>query len=67
MEGSGTLLLDGVLSKVERGASVYIKPGTLHAIQADTELHIIETQIGSELLEEDIERLAWDGKVILSQ
>lgn len=60
VEGSGKLILDGVVTNVSRGEMAFIKPGTKHAIKADTELHIIEVQVGDELTEEDIERLEWD-------
>lgn len=60
VDGSGKLILDGKVKPVTRGEMAYIKPGTKHAIKADTELHIIEVQVGDELTEEDIERLEWD-------
>lgn len=59
-EGSGKLILDGVVRQVERGDTAYIRPGMKHAIIADTELHIIEVQLGDELTEDDIERFDWD-------
>lgn len=52
--------MDGEIKSVTRGEMAYIKPGTKHAIKADTELYIIEVQVGDELTEEDIERLDWD-------
>ncbi|MBQ3285204.1 MAG: cupin domain-containing protein [Ruminococcus sp.] len=58
--GTGKIIIDGKVSLIARGDSAYIKPGTKHAIKADTELHIIEVQVGDELTEEDIERLDWD-------
>lgn len=60
VDGAGKLILDGEIKSVTRGEMAYIKPGTKHAIKADTELHIIEVQVGDELTEEDIERLEWD-------
>ena len=60
VDGTGKLILDGIITDVERGDVAYIKPGMKHAIKADSELHIIEVQIGEELTEEDIERLDWD-------
>ena len=60
VDGTGKLILDGEIKSVTRGEMAYIKPGTKHAIKADTELHIIEVQVGDELTEEDIERLDWD-------
>jgi len=60
VDGTGKLILDGVVTGVSRGEMAFIKPGTKHAIKAETELHIIEVQVGDELTEEDIERLEWD-------
>ena len=60
LDGTGKLVLDGKIRPIGRGELAYIKPGTKHAIKADTELHIIEVQIGDELTEEDIERLDWN-------
>ena len=60
VDGIGKLIIDDVISKVGRGDTAYIKPGMKHAIKADTELHIIEVQLGSELTEDDIERLDWN-------
>ena len=59
-EGTGELILDGVVKEVHRGDVTVIKPGMKHAIKGVTELHIIEVQVGDELTEEDIERLDWD-------
>lgn len=60
VDGTGKLILNGEIRKIGRGDSAYIKAGIKHAIKADTELHIIEVQIGDELTEKDIERLDWD-------
>lgn len=61
-EGSGELILDGVVKRVVRGDVAVIKAGMKHAIKGITELHIIEVQLGDELTEDDIERLNWDWK-----
>ena len=59
-EGIGELILDGKVRQIGRGDVAVIKPGMNHAIKAESELHIIEVQIGDELTEEDIERLDWE-------
>lgn len=64
VDGTGKLILDDVVKSVGRGEIAYIQPGTKHAIKADTELHIIEVQVGDELTEEDIERLNWDWTTV---
>ena len=60
VDGTGKLILDGEIKTITRGEMAFIKPGMKHAIKADTELHIIEVQVGDELTEEDIERLEWE-------
>lgn len=60
IKGTGELIIDSVKKNVARGDTVYIKPGVMHAIKANSELHIIEVQIGGELAEEDIERFDWE-------
>lgn len=62
VKGEGEFLLDEEIRKVKRGDSVYIKPESKHSIRAVTELHIIEVQVGDELVEDDIIRFpyTWD-------
>ena len=60
VDGKGKIIIDGEIKSIQRGDMAHIQPGTKHAVKADTELHIIEVQIGDELTEEDIERLDWD-------
>ena len=57
------MVIDGKVREVKSGDFAYIKKEQLHAIKALDELHIIEVQIGDELIEEDIERfeLNWDS------
>lgn len=59
-EGTGELIIDDVVKKVNKGDVIVITPCTKHAINALTELHIIEVQIGDELSEDDIERFNWN-------
>ncbi len=53
VHGTGTLFLGNNVKALKLGDSVHILPGMKHAVKADTELHIIEVQIGEELSEED--------------
>lgn len=62
VEGEGELILDDVVKKVHYGDVIIIDKGVKHAVKAISELHIIEVQIGDELIEEDIERFEWDWK-----
>jgi len=62
VDGTGDLLLDGHIRNVRCGDVAYITKGMLHSIRAVTDLHFVEVQIGSELSEDDIERINWDWK-----
>ena len=50
---------DGVIT-VSKGESVIIHKEDCYSIKVIDELHIIEVQIGDELIEEDIERFDWN-------
>ncbi|MCR4662021.1 MAG: cupin domain-containing protein [Clostridia bacterium] len=60
IEGTGVVIINGKKKNVSRGDFIHIKPNDLHSIKAISELHIIEVQIGDELVEEDIERFEWN-------
>ena len=44
-------------TEVKAGDVVHIRKGELHGLKAVTPLNLIEVQIGTQLVEEDIERL----------
>lgn len=58
ISGKGEFILDGVLKEVNPGDVLEIPIGSKHAIRAFGDLEFIEVQMGSELVEEDIVRLA---------
>ena len=60
VDGEGVVVLDGERRNVSRGDVVVINQGQKHAIKATTDLQIVEVQMGSSLVEEDIERFDWD-------
>ena len=60
VRGKGQLLLNDVVKTVSAGESVIIHKEDCYSIKVIEELHIIEVQIGDELIEEDIERFDWD-------
>ncbi len=60
VSGRGYLKLDGTVTEVNPGDVVHIRKGQLHGLKAATPLNLIEVQIGSHLVEEDIERIALD-------
>ena len=49
---------DGV--RTVSAGKIIINKEDCYSIKAIDELHIIEVQIGDELIEEDIERFEWD-------
>lgn len=62
VSGSGEMVLNGKQFAVNAGDVLVISKDSRHSLRADTEMDIIEVQTGSELIEEDIVRLAfkWD-------
>lgn len=60
VDGEGTIVLDGQVRKVGRGDVINIAIGQMHALRATTSLTFIEVQMGTDLIEEDIERFPWD-------
>lgn len=62
IDGEGLIVLDGEQRPVKRGDVIYIPKGQLHALKAVTSLSFIEVQSGSNLIEEDIERIPFDWK-----
>ena len=60
IKGEGLLTIDGVKKDVKYGDTVIIPIGAKHTVEAKTELHIIEVQIGDLLIEEDIERFDYE-------
>lgn len=64
-KGKGLFILDDQLQQVIAGDVVEIPLSVKHALKAITDMEIIEVQIGSELVEEDINRIAleWDDIV----
>ncbi len=62
IDGEGLFLLDGEIRRVRRGDVLYIKKGQRHAMATAGGLEFIEVQMGTELVEEDIERFPWEWK-----
>ncbi len=57
IDGEGLIVIDGEQRKIKRGDVVTISKGHLHALKAISSLSFIEVQRGTNLKEEDIERL----------
>lgn len=60
VKGRGLLLVNDSIREITTGESVILNIEDRYSIKAIDELHIIEVQIGDELIEEDIERFEWD-------
>jgi mannose-1-phosphate guanylyltransferase len=63
--GNGEMILNGRHSFVKCGDVILISKDSRHSLRADTEMDIIEVQTGTELIEEDIVRLAFDWNEIM--
>ncbi|MCI1859239.1 MAG: cupin domain-containing protein [Sporolactobacillus sp.] len=61
IRGRGRYAENGVIRSVKPGDVVIVPAETMHAIIADEAMELIEVQMGSQLIEEDIERqyLKW--------
>lgn len=66
ISGEGQFILDDELIFVKQGDVLKIPKGGKHTIKGLTDMEIIEVQSGSELIEEDIIRLAYDWNDIMS-
>lgn len=65
IDGTGLFLLDGKLREVRRGDVLYIPKEHRHAMASREGVDFIEVQIGTELIEEDIERFPWNWDDVL--
>lgn len=65
LEGDGEFVLNDRLHRVKPGDVLKIPQGDRHGIKAVSKLEIIEVQMGSELVEEDIIRLyiSWEDVI----
>ncbi|WP_438349497.1 sugar phosphate nucleotidyltransferase [Paenibacillus sp. FA6] len=65
VSGHGEMVLNGKHLSVNSGDVLVISKDTRHSLRAETEMDIIEIQTGTELIEEDIVRLAFDWNEIM--
>lgn len=56
ISGSGKAVIDGVKQEVRHGAVITMKAGCKHTVTAETELKIIEVQLGKEITVHDKEK-----------
>lgn len=59
-DGEGMFLLDDKVRKVKRGDVLYIGKEQKHAMGSKHGVSFVEVQLGTDLVEEDIERFDWD-------
>lgn len=59
-DGEGMFLLDDTVRKVKRGDVLFIEKGQKHAMGSKNGVSFVEVQLGTDLVEEDIERFPWD-------
>ncbi|KOP65410.1 mannose-1-phosphate guanylyltransferase [Bacillus sp. FJAT-18019] len=64
VSGQGEMILDGSVRMISKGDVVIISAEARHSLRAITDIEIIEVQTGSELIEDDIVRLAMDWEEI---
>ena len=60
IKGNGQLLINNTLKNIKISDVVTICEDDKYSVRALEELHILEVQIGDELIDEDIERFEWD-------
>ena len=65
VSGNGVMVLNDKRFPVKAGDVLVISKQSKHSLLAETEMDIIEVQTGSELIEEDIVRLAFDWNEII--
>ncbi len=65
--GTGLFVLDDRMRKVTAGDVLVIPVGSRHAIKSLTDLQFIEVQMGSDLSEEDIERICMTWEEVEGQ
>lgn len=58
ISGEGVVYLDGEQRPIHIGETIIIAAGGLHGLKATVDIELIEVQMGMEVTEEDIERLA---------
>lgn len=69
LQGEGEIIINGTVRRVGEDDVIVIPIGTQHGIKAKTDLELIEIQKGTEIAEEDIERviMTWEQLVALGQ
>lgn len=61
LSGTGTTIVDGMEEKVGPGDVITIQAGCRHMVKADTELKIMEVQLGKEISVHDKHKFKYEG------
>lgn len=62
IDGSGDIVIDDHVRNVRRGDVAYILKGQKHSIRAITNLRLIEVEIGTEIVADDVKNEEWIWK-----
>ncbi|CZQ91368.1 sugar phosphate nucleotidyltransferase [Trichococcus collinsii] len=62
IDGSGDVVIDDHVRNVRRGDVAYILKGQKHSIRAITNLRLIEVEIGTEIVDDDVKNMEWAWK-----
>lgn len=57
--GEGEMVVEGEVRRVRAGDSVSVAPGQRYGCRAETELRVIEVQVGGSVADEDVERFGF--------
>ena len=61
LSGTGEVIVDDVRQTVASGSSIVLPLGCRHMLRADTEMQLVEVQLGDQLLAEDKQVHDWPG------
>lgn len=62
IDGLGDIVIDDHVRNVRRGDVAYILKGQKHSIRAITNLRLIEVEIGTEIVDDDVKNMEWAWK-----
>lgn len=67
IKGEGLLILENSIEHVRAGDTIKIPLGKKHALKAITNMEIIEVQVGNNITEDDVTRIAYDWNEIIDK
>lgn len=66
ISGVGEYIINGIRQPIRAGTVIQVEPGDKHAIRGESDLQLIEVQIGKMLVDDDILRLEADWDAIIN-